>query len=66
MANLKIGGILLVAGTVIFLLSDTLFGASEEAAYALFLGLIMFPLGLILSLLGVVQVLMSRIKSRHK
>lgn len=66
MVNLKIGGILLVAGAALFLLSDTLFGDSDAAASAAFLGLIMFPLGVILSLVGAVQVLVEKIKGRSR
>lgn len=63
MVNLKIGGILLVAGAAIFLLSDTLLGESEAASYAVFLGLIMFPIGLVLTLVGLVQWLIARFKN---
>ena len=66
MVNLKIGGILLVAGAALFLLSDTLFGDSEAASYSMFFGLIVFPLGLILTLVGLIQVLIARIKNRLK
>lgn len=62
MVNLKIGGILLVAGAAIFLLSDTLLGESEAASYAVFLGLIMFLIGFVLAFLGIVQVLIVRFK----
>ena len=64
MINLKIGGILLVAGAALFLLSDTVFGDSEAASYSMFFGLIMFPLGLILFLVGLIQVLVAKIKNR--
>lgn len=63
MVNLKIGGILLVAGAAIFLLSDTLLGESEAASYAVFFGLIMFPIGLVLIVVGIIQVLIARFKS---
>ena len=66
MVNLKTGGILLAAGAVLFLLSDTLFGDSEAASYAMFFGLIMFPVGLFLTLVGLIQVLIARIKNRTK
>ena len=66
MVNLKIGGILLVAGAAFFLLSDTLFGDSEAASYSVFLGLIMFPIGVILTLVGIVQVVIARFKNRSK
>ena len=63
MVNLKIGGVLLVAGAAIFLLSDTLLGESEAASYAVFLGLIIFPIGLVLILVGIIQVLIARFKN---
>lgn len=66
MANLKTGGILVIAGAALFLLSDTLFGDSEAASYSAFLGLIMFPLGLILAFVGLIQALVARIKNRQK
>ena len=62
MANLKIGTILLIAGAVLFLLSDTLFGDSEVAYYSVFLGLIMFPIGVILGLVGGIQLLWAKLK----
>jgi predicted phage tail protein len=66
MINLKIGGILLVVGAALFVLSDTLFGDTDAAAYSAFFGLIMFPGGLILVLVGIVQVIVVRIKDRQK
>jgi len=66
MVNMKIGGILLIAGAVLFLLSDTIFRDSEVTPYAMFLGLLMFLLGLILSLLAIIQVLIAKIKNRPK
>lgn len=66
MINLKIGGILLVAGAALFLLSDSLFGSSEVASYSMLLGLIMFPVGVILSVVGAVQVLLATFKNRPK
>lgn len=66
MVNLKIGGILLIVGVALFLLSDTLLGDSEAASYAVFLGLIMFPLGVILTLVGSMQLLIAKFKARSK
>lgn len=66
MVNLKIGEIPLVAGAVLFLLSDTLFGNSEAASYSVFLGLIMFPVGVILTLVGAIDVLVAKFKGRSK
>lgn len=66
MINLKIGGILLVAGAALFLLSDSLFGSSEVASYSMLLGLIMFPVGVILSVVGAVQLLLATFKNRPK
>ena len=66
MVNLKLGGILLVAGAALFLLSDTLFGNSDAASYSVFFGLILFPIGIILSLVGIIQVLIARAKGRAK
>jgi predicted phage tail protein len=66
MANLKIGAILLITGAVLFLISDTLFGDSEAASYAVFLGLIMFPIGVILALVGGIQMLVAKLKGRPK
>ena len=62
MANLKLGGILLVTGVALFLLSDTVFGESDAASYAMFLGLILFPLGFILCLMGIIKALFARVK----
>ena len=66
MINLKIGGMLLIAGAVLFLLSDSLFGDSEAASYSALLGLIMFPVGLILTLVGLIQALTARVKNQTK
>ena len=66
MTNLKIGAVLLIAGAVLFLLSDTLFGDSEAASYSVFLGLIMFPIGAVLALVGIIQVLIAKLKGRPK
>ena len=56
MVNLKLGGILLLAGAALFLLSDTLFGDSDAASYSVFFGLILFPVGVILTLVGIIPV----------
>jgi len=64
MLNLKIGTILVIAGAVLFLLSDTYFGDSEVASYSLLLGLVMVPIGAFLALVGGVQVLIAKIKGR--
>ena len=66
MVNLKIGGILLIAGAALFLLSDTLLGDSEEASYVMFIGFIMFPLGLILTFVGIIQALIERFRNKSK
>ena len=66
MVNLKLGGILFVAGAAMFLLSDTIFGESETASYSAFLGLILFPLGFVLTVVGLFQVLFAKIKERRK
>ena len=66
MVNLKIGGILLVVGAALFLLSDTLFGDSEAAPYSVLLGLIIFPIGVILALVGIIQAIVARFKERPK
>ena len=66
MVNLKLGGMLLVAGAAMFLLSDTIFGESEAASNFAFLGLILFPLGFVLAVVGFFQMLVSKIKERRK
>jgi predicted phage tail protein len=66
MVNLQLGGILVVVGAAMFLLSDTLFGDSDVASYSMFFGLILFPLGIILTLVGVIQVLIAKVKERTK
>jgi hypothetical protein len=66
MANLKLGGVLLVVGVVAFLLSDTLFGDSEVASYSMFIGLILLPTGFVLTLVGVVQVAVHWFKEKTK
>ena len=64
--NLKLGGVLLVVGAAIFLLSDTIFGESEAASYSAFLGLVLFPLGFILTVVGFFQMLLAKIKARRE
>jgi putative Ca2+/H+ antiporter (TMEM165/GDT1 family) len=66
MVNLKLGGILLLAGAALFLLSDTVFGDSDAASYAVFFGLILFPVGAILTVVGAIQVLIAKVKGRPK
>ncbi len=66
MVNLKLGGILLVVGAALFLLSDTIFGDSDAASNSMFFGLILFPLGIILTLVGSIQVLIAKVKERTK
>ena len=66
MVNLKIGGILLVAGAALFLLADTVLGDSETASYAIVLGMILFPVGVILTLVGLIQIAFAKIKERVK
>jgi predicted phage tail protein len=66
MVNLKVGGLLLVAGGVLFLLSDTIFGDSEAASYSMFFGMITFPLGVFLTLVGLIQVLIAKFKGRSE
>ncbi|MEJ2172231.1 MAG: hypothetical protein ACO22K_12045 [Woeseiaceae bacterium] len=64
MVNLKLGGLLLAVGAMMFLLSDALFGESDVAAYLVFSGLIMFPVGVILTAVGIVQMLVAKFKGR--
>lgn len=64
MTNLKIGGILVIASAALFLLADTLLGDSELASYSMFFGLVMFPVGLMLVLVGAVQVVVAKIRDR--
>ena len=66
MVNLKIGAVLLIAAAALFLLSDTMFGDSEVASYAMLLGLIMFPVGLVLGFVGLIQLLIGIMKGRPK
>jgi len=66
MVNLKLGGILLVAGTALFSLSDTLFGESVVASYSVFFGLILLTLGIVPTLVGIIQVVIARVKKRIK
>ena len=54
-----LGLLLLVTGAASFVLSDTLFGESDLAAYAVFIGLILLLVGLLLALIGIVQVLIQ-------
>lgn len=62
MSNLKWGAISLVAGTALFALSDTLFGESDVALYAAFLGAILFLVGFALAVAGALQALVARIR----
>jgi len=67
MINLKIGGALLLGGAALFVLSETLLGNSEvAAAYSTFFGLVMFLVGLILTFVGLVHVLITRLKYKSK
>ena len=66
MVNLKLGGILLMAGAAMFILSDTVFGDSDAASYSAFFGLILFPLGFVLAVVGVFQLLIGRIRESRK
>ena len=62
MSNLKWGATALVTGAALFLLSDTLFGESEDALSAAFLGAILFLAGVILALVGAIQALVARVR----
>ena len=66
MVNLKLGALLLAAGAAMFLLSDTVFGESEAGSIAAFLGLVLFPLGFILTVVGLFQVLFAKIRKRRE
>ena len=66
MVNLRLGGALLVVGAAMFVLSDTIFGESEAASYTVFVGLVLFPLGFVLSVVGLFQVLFAKIKERRE
>ena len=66
MVNLKLGGMLFVVGAVMFVLSDTFFGESEAASYSAFLGLILLPLGIVLSVVGLLQLLFAKVKERRR
>lgn len=56
------GLIISALGAVFFLFSDTLFGDSDLAHNLMFLGMVMLPMGVILSLIGVLELLFSKIK----
>lgn len=62
--NLTLGAILLLTGLIAFVFSDTLFGDSELTSYAMLLGLILAPVGLILVIGGLVQALVTPIGNR--
>lgn len=64
MVNLKLGGLLLAVGAMMFLFSDTLFGESVVASYLIISGLVTFPVGVILAAVGIVQVLVAKFKGR--
>ena len=64
MINLKIGAALLIAGAALFVLSGTVLGDSEAASYAAFIGLVMFPVGVVLALVGIIQIVIARIRNR--
>ena len=66
MVNLRLGGALLVVDAAMFVLSDTIFGESEAASYTVFVGLVLFPLGFVLSVVGLFQVLFAKIKERRE
>jgi hypothetical protein len=56
---------LLVAGAAMFLLSDTVLGESELASYSALLGLILFPLGFVLTVVGLFEILFAKINGRR-
>ena len=62
MSNLKWGATSLVTGAALFLLSDTLFGESDAAIYAVFPGAILCLVGVILALVGAMQALVARVR----
>ena len=64
MTDWKWGIVLMVAGAALFLLSDTLFGESELIHYAWFASLILFPVGVILTLVGVIHLAISKIREK--
>ena len=66
MTDWKLGIVLMVAGAALFLLSDTLFGDSDLAYNAGFLGLILFPVGFVLTLVGVIRLAIARIKEKAR
>ena len=66
MTDWKWGIVLMVAGAALFLLSDTLFGESELIHYAWFASLILFPVGFVLTLVGVIRLAIARIKEKAR
>ena len=54
--------IISAVGAVLFLFSDTLFGDSDIAYNLMLLGLILFPVGVILAFVGIVELLFAKIK----
>jgi hypothetical protein len=57
-----IGLILSVFGAIFFLLSDTLFGDTDVAYSLMFFGLILLPLGVIIVLLGIFELLFKMVQ----
>jgi hypothetical protein len=66
MTDWKLGVVLMVAGAALFLLSDNLFGDSDLAYNAGFLGLILLPVGVVLTLVGVIHLAIARIRERAR
>ena len=66
MTDWKLGLVLLVVGAALFLLSDTLFGVSELASYSGFFGLILFPIGVILTLVGLIRLSVAGIREKAR
>ena len=66
MLNLKWGAICLAAGAALFVSSDTLFGESDAALYSVFLGGILFLVGLVLAVAGAIQALVARVRRARK
>lgn len=59
---LKIAVVLALVGAALFLLSDTLFGESDLAYFLMFVGPIVFAIGLLFVVYSTLEMLVAKVK----
>jgi len=60
---LKLAVVLSLVGAALFMLSDTLFGESDLAYFLMFVGPIVFTIGLFFVVLSIFEMLVAKVKS---